>query len=163
MTGRRYRLRRRYRRRLDRRSIGAAVLAGVLLAAAARASHPHHHQRHPPPPAAAQVAGTAAGNVAAARRLAARRGWGRGVQWRCLDALWTRESGWSATATNPRTGAYGIAQALGHGPTGQYPPGPANPPTSDPAAQIRWGLGYITARYRTPCAAWAHELAAGWY
>jgi hypothetical protein len=163
MTGRRY-YRRRWRRRgrLDARSVAGAVLAGLILAAAASHSHspPAHSHR---PAATATAASPAGGTVALGRHLAAAYGWGRGQQWRCLDALWIRESGWSATAENPRSGAYGIAQALGHGPTNQYPPGPANPPVSDPAAQIRWGLGYIAAVYATPCGAWAHELADGWY
>jgi hypothetical protein len=34
---------------------------------------------------------------------------------------------------------------------------------TDPATQIRWGLGYIQATYGSPCAAWAHEESAGWY
>ncbi len=32
-----------------------------------------------------------------------------------------------------------------------------------PATQITWGLGYITARYGTPCGAWNHSQAKGWY
>jgi tape measure domain-containing protein len=76
-----------------------------------------------------------------------------------LDALWTRESGWSNTARNASSGAYGIPQAL--------PPekmGPdANPPKSDPAAQIDWGLGYINERYGSTDAAWNHSQANGWY
>jgi hypothetical protein len=140
----------------------AAALAGLLLAVAAHArGHRAHHGG--PLTAAAGAPGTVAGNVALGQRLAAIRGWGAGPQWRCLDALWTRESSWSNIARNPRSGAYGIAQALGHGPTNQYPPGPANPPVSDPAAQIHWGLGYIAAVYGTPCGAWAHEQADGWY
>ncbi|MGH3238577.1 MAG: lytic transglycosylase domain-containing protein, partial [Streptosporangiaceae bacterium] len=34
---------------------------------------------------------------------------------------------------------------------------------TDPATQIRWGLGYIASTYGTPCGAWAHETADGWY
>jgi resuscitation-promoting factor RpfB len=102
------------------------------------------------------------GNVALGQMLAAARGW-TGSEWNALYALWERESGWSNTARNSSSGAYGIAQALGHGPTNQYPAGPANPPTSDPRAQIEWGLGYIAATYQTPSRALAHENAAGWY
>lgn len=103
----------------------------------------------------------------------------------CLLKLWTRESGWSATAKNASSGAYGISQALGHLDAenrGQvtsaltalnlqgdnFPSSDAagNPPpwgTSSPAAQIAWGLGYIKSTYRSPCAAWAHETADSWY
>ena len=152
------------RGRIDRRGVVAAALAGLVLAAIAHASSPGAHPGSPPAPAA-RAASPAGGNVALGRQLAAAYGWGHGPQWRCLDALWVRESGWSATAQNPRSGAYGIAQALGHGPTNQYPAGPANPPQSDPATQIRWGLGYIASAsaYGTPCRAWAHEEADGWY
>ncbi len=34
---------------------------------------------------------------------------------------------------------------------------------TNPATQITWGLGYIAGRYGTPCAAWAHSQAHGWY
>jgi len=34
---------------------------------------------------------------------------------------------------------------------------------SGPYTQIIWGVGYIRATYGTPQAAWAHELAHGWY
>lgn len=101
-------------------------------------------------------------NVDLGRQLAAGYGW-TGRQFSCLDWLWTQESGWSNTAENPKSGAYGVAQALGHGPTNQYPAGPANPPQSDPRAQEVWGLGYIKATYGTPCGAWAHEQADNWY
>lgn len=106
---------------------------------------------------------TAAHNQAIAKTLAAPLGWSTGQQWEDLVSLWNRESGWSNTAENPTSGAYGIAQALGHGPTNQYPAGPANPPTSSAAAQIAWGLGYILATYGSPSAAWAHETQYGWY
>jgi len=134
-----------YRRRgqCGGRRAAAAVLAGLLLAAAA---HAHHHPagRHAGPPStAAGAQGPAAANVALARRLAAADGWGQGPQWRCLDALWTRESAgtWSPTVWNYQgSGAYGIPQAL-----------PADKMASagpdwrtNPATQIRWGLGYIT-------------------
>lgn len=125
----------------------------------------------------------AAANEALGAQLAAARGWD-GPQDTCLDELWTRESGWQATARNPSSGAYGIAQALGHlnadGPetAGQislnlqgdnYPPAFAagNPAqfggSSDAAAQISWGLGYIASAYGTPCGGWAHEETDGWY
>ena len=79
-------------------------------------------------------------------------------QFSCLQPLWDRESGWSVTAANP-SGAYGIPQAL---------PGSkmasAGPDWQTSAAtQIRWGLGYIKSTYGSPCAAWSHEQAYGWY
>ncbi|MGO9220545.1 MAG: lytic transglycosylase domain-containing protein [Streptosporangiaceae bacterium] len=106
---------------------------------------------------------TAAKNQAIARLLAAPYGWSTGQEWADLVSLWNRESGWSNTAENASSGAYGIAQALGHGPTNQYPAGPANPPISSATAQIAWGLSYIKSTYGSPSAAWAHETSAGWY
>jgi resuscitation-promoting factor RpfB len=106
---------------------------------------------------------SAAANQAIARILAAPYGWSAGQQWADLVSLWNRESGWSNTAENPSSGAYGIAQALGHGPTDQYPAGPANPPVSSASAQIAWGLSYIKQTYGSPSAAWAHEESEGWY
>jgi hypothetical protein len=105
---------------------------------------------------------SASGNVALGQQLASPYGWGSGTQWTCLYDLWQQESGWSNTAENA-SDAYGIAQALGHGPTNQYPAGPANPPASSASAQIAWGLGYVHSIYGNPCNAWSHEEADGWY
>jgi len=81
------------------------------------------------------------------------------TQFGCLDDLWEHESGWDYDAENPVSGAYGIPQALpgskmaSAGPDWQ----------TDPATQIRWGLGYIKAIYGSPCGAWAFEEANGYY
>src|SRR6185437_1659662 len=103
-------------------------------------------------------------NQAIAAPMASLYGWGPGTSnWESLLKLWTRESGWNNRAENSSSGAYGIAQALGHGPTNQYPAGPANPPISSATAQIAWGLQYIKDTYGNPNGAWAHEESAGWY
>ena len=34
---------------------------------------------------------------------------------------------------------------------------------TNPATQIKWGLGYIKDRYGTPSAAWSYWQANGWY
>jgi hypothetical protein len=80
-------------------------------------------------------------------------------QFACLDALWNAESGWNVYATNAGSGAYGIPQAL---PGSKMASAGADWQT-DPATQIRWGLGYIQATYGSPCGAWGHEEAYGWY
>jgi hypothetical protein len=90
--------------------------------------------------------------------LKATAGWGVG-QWPYLDLLWDRESGWQVDATNPVSGAYGIAQSL---PAIKMQTAGADWRTN-PQTQVRWGLGYIQARYGTPEKAWEHELAYGWY
>ena len=34
---------------------------------------------------------------------------------------------------------------------------------TNPATQIKWGLGYIAEVYGSPCSAWAHSQANNWY
>jgi hypothetical protein len=85
-------------------------------------------------------------------------GWSAG-QFSCLDPLWAHESGWSVTAENAGSGAYGIPQAL---PGSRMASAGANWQTSA-ATQIKWGLDYIKGTYGSPCGAWAHEGATGWY
>jgi len=68
----------------------------------------------------------------------------------CLKDMWDRESGWVYDAENP-SGAYGIPQAL---PGSKMASAGADWQTN-PATQIRWGLGYIKAIYGDPCKAWA--------
>ena len=76
----------------------------------------------------------------------------------CLVDIWNRESGWVYDAENA-SGAYGIPQAL---PGGKMASAGADWQT-DPATQIRWGLGYIKTTYGNPCSAWAFEEANGYY
>ena len=93
-----------------------------------------------------------------ARRMLGSFGW-PGSEFGCLDPLWAAESGWSVTATNPSTGAYGIPQAM----PGSKMASAGGDWQTDAATQIRWGLGYIRGSYGTVCAAWRHEQAYGWY
>jgi hypothetical protein len=86
------------------------------------------------------------------------RGWGSS-EFDCLVALWNRESHWNVYSLNTSSGAYGIPQAL---PGNKMASAGADWATN-PATQITWGLGYITARYGTPCGAWNHSQAKGWY
>ena len=76
----------------------------------------------------------------------------------CLDNIWTRESGWRYNAENA-SGAYGIPQAL---PGSKMASAGADWQTN-PATQIRWGLGYIKSDYGTPCNAWAFWQGNGYY
>jgi hypothetical protein len=79
-------------------------------------------------------------------------------QFGCLDALWNTESGWDVTAENP-SGAYGIPQAL----PGSKMASAGSDWQTNPATQIKWGLGYIASVYGSPCGAEAHEEADGYY
>jgi hypothetical protein len=86
------------------------------------------------------------------------RGWGSS-QFSCLVSLWNRESGWNYQATNASSGAYGIPQAL----PGSKMASAGSDWRTNPVTQIRWGLDYISDRYGTPCGAWGHSEATGWY
>lgn len=98
-------------------------------------------------------------NVKLGERLAAERGW-TGSQWTCLYQLWQKESKWNHLARNRSSGAYGIPQAL---PGSKMAIAGADWETN-PATQIIWGLDfYIVRRYGTPCGAWQHSQAVGWY
>ncbi len=85
-------------------------------------------------------------------------GFSPGSQFGCLDNLWQQESGWNYQAENA-SGAFGIPQAL---PGSKMASAGADWQTN-PATQIKWGLGYIKSIYGTPCGAWAHEEADGYY
>ncbi len=132
---------------LTRLSLHALVLlAGLAVVLAALSS--------PAQAASSQVVAA----QSAARTLVAQRHWSA-RQYACLVRLWNRESGWNVHAANPSSGAYGIPQAL---------PGSkmasAGPDWRTSArTQIRWGLSYIKSRYGSPCGAWAHSNAYGWY
>ena len=85
-------------------------------------------------------------------------GWGES-QYSCLDNLWTKESHWNYQASNKRSGAHGIAQAL-----------PATKMEvigtdwrTNPVTQISWGLRYIDIRYDTPCKAYAKFKRSRFY
>jgi hypothetical protein len=80
-------------------------------------------------------------------------------QFSCLDALWTKESGWNVYADNPTSSAYGIPQSL----PGEKMASAGPDWATNPATQIRWGLGYIASSYGSPCAAWGHSQAYNWY
>lgn len=94
----------------------------------------------------------------AKRFMKAEYGWGAD-QYQALVALWTRESDWVYTATNPTSGAYGIPQSLpaekmaAHGKDWR----------TNPRPQIRWGLEYIALTYGTPAGAWGFFQANNWY
>ena len=80
-------------------------------------------------------------------------------EWPCLYDIWEQESTWNVYADNAASGAYGIPQSL---PASKMAAAGADWQTN-PVTQIRWGLSYIAATYGTPCGAWSHEQAAGWY
>jgi len=129
-------------------------------------------------PSNADIGPVAGGGSAQAilQQTAAAYGW-TGAQWQALQNVELAEAGFNPQATNPTTGAYGLAQALGHGQgaatqgtvTNQYGgygvsdavAQAAN--SGDAAAQAAWMCAYIQATYGNPVNAWAHEQANHWY
>lgn len=85
-------------------------------------------------------------------------GWSPQTYFSCLNNIWTRESGWVYTAENP-SGAYGIPQAL----PGSKMASAGSDWMTNPATQIKWGLGYIKAVYGDPCSAWAFWQGHDYY
>ena len=85
-------------------------------------------------------------------------GWNPKTYFSCLDNIWTHESNWNYQAENA-SGAFGIPQAL---PGSKMASAGADWQTN-PATQIKWGLGYIQATYGDPCSAWAFWQAHSYY
>lgn len=82
------------------------------------------------------------------------------TQYRCLYHLWNHESGWRWWAGNRQgSGAYGIPQAL---PGSKMKSAGADWRTN-PITQVKWGLGYISRRYGSSCAAWSFWQSHNWY
>lgn len=109
--------------------------------------------------AALAAANTVDGAQATARRLASEQyGWGEG-EFSCLVSLWNRESGWDYQAYNSSSGATGIPQSL---PGSKMASAGADWQTNA-TTQISWGLDYISRGYGSPCGAWGHSQATGWY
>lgn len=107
---------------------------------------------------AATRGGTPAQNRALGMAMCADMGWSSS-QCADLGKLWQKESGWNHRADNPSSSAYGIPQALPGSKMGSA----GSDWATNPATQIKWGLGYIKARYGNPSAAWAHSVNRGWY
>ncbi len=128
--------------------------------AAARAAHDHAAQAGASAPVVGGGGGSPAGAQATARSMMAGHGWDA-AQFGCLVQLWNGESGWSWSATNPSSGAYGIPQAL---PSWKMATAGSDWLTN-PTTQVRWGLDYVARAYGSPCAAWSAWLARSphWY
>jgi resuscitation-promoting factor RpfB len=114
-------------------------------------------------PQEAGSTGNAKANQAIGRVLAAAYGWGTGNQWQSLVDLWNQESGWNQYAYNASSGATGIPQSLPYTKMPKAAWLASQGGSASVVAQIGWGLSYIKSRYGSPAAAWAHEVAYGWY
>jgi len=108
----------------------------------------------PAPAPSAQPAGSL---QTYAQGLLNARGWGS--QFGCLNGIIMIESSWNIFASNA-SGAYGIPQAL---PGSKMAVAGADWRT-DGDTQLRWMIDdYIGPDYGSPCNAYAHEQADGWY
>lgn len=132
-------------------------------AAAQRQSAPRSSSSSAAPaPTASAVASTGDNSPGAAQQAASNMlgdfGWGQD-QFSCLVSLWNKESGWNYQAYNAGSGAFGIPQAL----PGSKMASAGGDWQSSAVTQVRWGLGYISGRYGSPCGAWDHSQSVGWY
>jgi resuscitation-promoting factor RpfB len=93
-------------------------------------------------------------NVALGQEIAAQMGWSG--EFNCIYQIFQRESGWNHLARNRSSGAYGIPQALPGSKMGEGW-------ETDPAVQIRWGIGYMVNRYGSPCRANNFWQVNHWY
>lgn len=110
---------------------------------------------HPLPVTTTIVHFTKEDNRTLGRRMMLEAGFSE-PNWPCLEALWTRESGWDENSVNRSSGAAGIPQALPPSKMGKGWQGNA-------LQQINWGLDYIKSRYNTPCNADAFQRRRNWY
>jgi len=115
-----------------------------------------------PAPAPAPVQPVAVDDPAGAQAYAAAQlpahGWAAS-EMQCLQKLWTKESDWKTTATNPSSGAYGVVQSL---PAEKMASAGADYRTNY-RTQINWGLKYVKDRYGSPCGALNFHYAHNWY
>lgn len=113
----------------------------------------------------AQAGGTPKGNgnnskaslQAYAKQLLAKYGWSG--QWDAFNSIEMAEAGWNYQATNPTSGAYGLAQAL---PASKYASAGKDWRTNGDT-QLLWMMDYIKGRYGSPNSAWSFHQANNWY
>lgn len=115
----------------------------------------------------------------ALQAAASQHGWGSGQQWQALQSLELGEGGFNPRATNPTSGAFGLAQALGHGTAGTAAPDGTNEyggfglsdaqaraaNSGDPGPQAVWMVNYIAAVYGNPVSAYSawQSRSPHWY
>ena len=74
--------------------------------------------------------------------------------WRYVDAIISRESGWNPNATNSSSGACGLAQAY---------PCDKLPNAYDPVVNLGWANGYANGRYGSWALAYAFWQENHWW
>jgi hypothetical protein len=117
----------------------------------ARAAAPASRKKASRTYAVKSIASDSGTNRRIGKAMAAKKGWS-GVQWTCLNNLWTKESGWRTEAVSRSGKHHGIPQLLSEslrGASAEY--------------QVQRGLSYIAHRYGNPCKAWGHFQRNNWY
>ncbi len=76
-------------------------------------------------------------------------------QWRYVDYIVSRESGWNPSARNPSTGACGLVQA--------YPCSKLGSNWRDPVHALKWQYSYVSARYGGYQGAYVFWKRNSWY
>lgn len=77
----------------------------------------------------------------------------------CLNFIAEKESRWSTTATNPSSGAYGVAQSL---PATKMASAGADYRTNG-KTQVNWMISYLSERYGSACGGKAFWDRNHWY
>lgn len=77
----------------------------------------------------------------------------------CLNFIAEKESRWITTATNPSSGAYGVAQSL---PATKMASAGADYLTNG-RTQVNWMISYLSERYGSPCGGKAFWDVNHWY
>ena len=134
------------------------VSAGAMpLSASSNSSASTSGNQSPTSSVSGTGSNTASSLKAYAKKLLGQYGWSG--QWGSFNALEMSEAGWNVKATNPQSGAYGLAQAL---PAGKYASAGSDWKTSG-ETQLRWMMGYIKDRYGSPDRAWSFHQRNNWY
>lgn len=145
--------------RVENQAVAHTGSAAAPAAEVAPAAAPAPEPAPAPAPAPEPVAiNDPAGAQAYAASQLGSYGWAPS-QMPCLQKLWTKESDWETTATNPSSGAYGVVQSL---PAEKMATAGADYRTNY-RTQINWGLEYIKDRYGSPCGALNFHYANNWY
>ncbi len=89
-------------------------------------------------------------NKALAKKYA-QAGWGwSGKEWKCLDAIFLKESRYDHLADNKKSSAFGIGQRL-------------KETSKDPHIQLLKTYRYVKHRYHTPCRAYRFHQRHNYY
>lgn len=93
-----------------------------------------------------------------AHQLVLSNGWTE-YDYECLVKIVKHESGWNANAVNKSSSACGLPQAL---PCSKMASAGSDYRTNY-KTQLKWLMGYIKGRYKTPSKAWAFWQKHHWY